>query len=125
MSRPYELDLFAARNRNEVYEAVVRALEEAAQRRSLTRKAIAAATGKKASQISSTLSGPSNWTLDTVSDLLRAAEATMEYRVVFDVDRPRANGFVTTDPDVEVVVRELSVQPQSTGASFRTTIEHL
>ncbi len=123
MSRPYEMDLFAARNRNEVYGAVVQALEEAARRHGLTRKAIAAATGKRPSQISTTLSGPSNWTLDTVSDLLRAARATMEYKVVFDDDRAPSNAFVTDDREVKVRTLGDAGTSQSTGWVFRSQLE--
>jgi hypothetical protein len=89
--RPYELDLYAARNRERAYEAVVTAIEDATP--SVTKKEIAEAIGRKPPQISMMLSGPSNWTLDTVSDLLRPVHATMEYKVVYDADRPKSNVF--------------------------------
>lgn len=93
MSVPYELALFAERNRNRVYDQVVAAIEEAAAKDGITRSKIAKATGKKLPQISAWLSGPSNWTLDTVSHLLRAIQADMEYSVVFDRDRQLSNLF--------------------------------
>lgn len=93
MKRPYDIAVHAARNRNKAYEAVIRALEVSATQQGRSKKEIAALIGRSAPQISAWLSGPSNWTLDTISDLLRAIDAEMEYQVVFDKDRARSNYF--------------------------------
>ena len=91
MNYPYGMAVFAARNREIAYETVVKALEAAAAEAGINQKDIAESMGRKPSQVSSWLSGPSNWTLDTISDLLRAIGATMEYRVVRDRDRALSN----------------------------------
>ena len=93
MTYPYKAAVFAKRNRNIVYEAVVKAVESGARARGMTRKDIAIKLGKKAPQISNWLKGPSNWTLDTISDLLYAVDATMDYGVIFNKDRLKSNVF--------------------------------
>jgi hypothetical protein len=91
MTVPYELAFFAERNRNIVFDTVIEAIERAAAEEGVTQADIAKTTGRTPAQISAWLSGPSNWTQDTVSHLLRSIRATMTYKVVFDKDQPKAN----------------------------------
>lgn len=94
MNNPaYKASYFEQRFRNRIYEAIVRALEEEAAKQNLKRKDLAELIGKKESQISRWLSGPGNWTLDTVSDLLYSIGAELDFKVTRFSDKAKRNEF--------------------------------
>lgn len=115
MTLSYKAALFRERNRRKAYAEVMKTLDKAAREHGLTRKAMAERIGRKPAQISYWLSGPNNWTLDTVSDLLFAAKATMDYNAAFDRDRHRSNEHNEFVPPSDMVVRVRE------GADYGTT----
>lgn len=97
MTYPYELVVSAERNRGRAYEAVIKALEQAHRETGINRKQIAEEIHKTPALVSAWLSGPSNWSLDTIDHLLRPIGAEMEYNVVFDRDRTKPNFHILPD----------------------------
>lgn len=89
----YEAIVFSQRHRNAVYDEVVKALEIAAKEQGITKSDIARKLGFTKSYISQLLSGPGNWTLDTVSNLLFSVDAEMQCKASFFVSLPVSNRF--------------------------------
>lgn len=83
-SRPLsrrEIAYYQQRLRNRAFEAVLAYFEQRAVQEGLTKKELARRLGKDPSQITRWFSGPGNWTLDTVSDLLLAMGAEPELAI--------------------------------------------
>lgn len=85
------LSYFQQRFKNRIFEAVMGHFVERAKTEGLTRKDLAERLGKDPALVSRWLSAPSNWSLDTVSDLLVALDAELEVDVVPFEARARAN----------------------------------
>jgi hypothetical protein len=82
---------YQQRQRNRVFAAIVGLFAEEAEKGRITKKSLADMLGKDPSQITRWLSVPSNLELDTISDILLAMDAEMDYRVVRLAERPRAD----------------------------------
>ncbi len=65
----------------------MRFFAEEAERRGLTKRELAAALDKDPAQITRWLAAPSNFELDTLSDILLALGAEMQHRIVRIEDR--------------------------------------
>jgi hypothetical protein len=82
------LGYFQARNRNRIYEAV---LKEFAQS-GISQATLARRLGKKPDVICRWLGAPGNWTLDTVSDLLFAISgAEAKYEITHPLEASPSN----------------------------------
>jgi predicted XRE-type DNA-binding protein len=80
---------FQQRQRNRLYETVIKAVEASGMRQ----RDIAAKLNVSPSQISHFLSGPANWTIDNVSDVLFAIDAELDFSVVKFKDRKKGNRY--------------------------------
>ena len=78
------------RLRNRIFDCVVKALAERAAAGVATRALIARRLGKDPAQVTRWLSGPSNWTIDTISDLMAAlnVELVLEQRRYEELTMP-------------------------------------
>ena len=82
-----ELTYFRERQRNRFFEQVFRRFIDC----KLSKADLARRLEKRPEQVTRWLSGPGNWELDTISDLLRAMDAEVDFRVVPLADRAKPN----------------------------------
>jgi hypothetical protein len=89
--RARDVAYYRQRQKNHVAAALLEFFIEEAERINVTRKDWAEAAGKDPAQLTRWLTSPSNFELDTLSDLLLALGAEMEHRIVRFSDQPRPN----------------------------------
>lgn len=86
-----DLFYYRQRSKNRLFEAITAFYAEEAESREINKKDVADCLKRDPSQITRWLSGPSNLTNDSISDLLLSLGAEMDYRIVRFRDRSRAN----------------------------------
>lgn len=87
---PAQLNYFRERMRNRIHEAVLRKFL-AQSETGLTRAKLAKRLRKRPEQITRWLGAPGNWTLETVSDLLLAMNAELDFEVAEWGSRHKSN----------------------------------
>jgi transcriptional regulator with XRE-family HTH domain len=73
---------FRQRLKNKVFQSVLSYFSKLSKEEGLTKKDLATLLGKDPSQITRWFSGPNNWTLDTISDLLFAMDAEVNHQII-------------------------------------------
>lgn len=86
-----DIAYYRQRNKNRLLEQIAAFFAEQAEVNGITKKEIAYLLDKDPSQITKWLSTPSNLTLDTISDVLLAMDAEMDYQIVRFADRREPN----------------------------------
>ena len=111
--------------KNHVYDVVINAIDRRAEDSGLMRKDIAEKLGFSKAHVSRLLSGPGNWTLDTVAGLLYAVDADMNCKAVFSEDVVRVNYqhpfYSTLDAQKNNFVNRKLGFPSRSGAGGMTT----
>lgn len=89
--KPRDLGYYRQRQKNRVFAKIAQFFNDCAERNLINKKQLAEKLGKDPAQITRLLSGPSNVTLDTISDVLLAMEAEMDIEIVSFSDRLKPN----------------------------------
>ncbi|MGD0434780.1 MAG: helix-turn-helix transcriptional regulator [Acetobacteraceae bacterium] len=109
---------FRQRQQNRLYDVVIRAIEED----HIRRKEIAEKLGIPPSQVTRLLSGPANWTSDTISDLLFSIEAELDFHVVRFRDRVKGNRFHPVGENKTTLANAVQVTTTTTASVITTII---
>ena len=73
---------FRQRQKDKVFQSVIAYFAKQAEEQGLAKKDLARLLEKDPAQITRWFKGPGNWELDTISDLLLAMGAEMEFEIV-------------------------------------------
>lgn len=115
---------YRQRQKNIVFEKLASFFEGEAKRRGITKKDVAMALDKDPSQITRWLSSPSNITLDTISDMLLALDAIMDFEVQRFSDAPKQNYIHETVQKVlDATSTKLSGNPVTKTGSQSKLVE--
>lgn len=82
---------YRQRQKNRIFTELAQFFAEEAEKHGLSKKDLAEALAKDPAQITRWLSAPSNFELDTLSDILLALGAEMDHRIVRFADRAKPN----------------------------------
>ena len=77
-----DIFFFRQRFKNKIFQSVLSYFADLAKEKNLAKKDVANLLDKDPSQITRWFSGPNNWTLDTISDLLLAMDAELKHEIV-------------------------------------------
>jgi len=93
-----EIYYFRQRLKNKIFQSILAYFADVAKEGKLTKKDMANLLGKDPAQITRWFSGPNNWTLDTISDLLLAMDAELKHDIVslHDINQQTVNDMSST-----------------------------
>ena len=77
-----DIYFFRQRLKNKIFQSILAYFNDLAKEQGLTKKDLATLLNKDPAQITRWFSGPKNWTLDTISDLLLAMDAEIKHDIV-------------------------------------------
>lgn len=89
--RSRDLGYYRQRQKNRVFGLIGQFFVDNAERGLITRSQLACKLGKDPAQITRLLSNPSNVTLDTISDIMLAMDAEMDWQIVPFAQRATPN----------------------------------
>jgi transcriptional regulator with XRE-family HTH domain len=135
LKRARDIYYYRQRFKNRVFGRIVLFFAEEAERRGFTRKDIALSLNRDPAQVSRWLSGPSNMTLDTISDLLLAMDAEIETpKIIRFSDRSKSNYAhplimaleknVIVNDDAAKKTIKISLLPPKDDAAQKFLVDH-